>query len=316
MRAPSRTTVHAASIVWLDGARRGEIRTRSGRPFKPSTIRAYETALRLRVLPALGGVRVSELRRTDLQDFVDRMVAAGDNPSTLQGTLLPLRAIYRRAVSRGEVANNPTSGLELPAIERNRPDIVSPERAAALLDALPADDRALWATALYGGLRRGELMALRFEDVDIDAGLIHVERGWDDRDGAILPKSREGRRVVPIASALRGPLLEHRLRLGRRHGLVFGATAARPFSQTAVRDRADAAWGAAGLERITLHQARHTFASLAIAAGVNAKALSTYMGHSSIQVTFDKYGHLMPGNEQEAADLLDTFLGRVLDVAT
>jgi integrase len=64
------------------------------------------------------------------------------------------------------------------------------------------------------------------------------------------------------------------------------------------------------LSPITLHECRHTFASLMIAAGVNAKALSTYMGHSSIQVTYDKYGHLMPGNEEEAAGLLDTYLER------
>jgi integrase len=72
--------------------------------------------------------------------------------------------------------------------------------------------------------------------------------------------------------------------------------------------RAQAAWSAAELTRITLHECRHTFASLMIAAGVNAKALSTYMGHSSIQITYDRYGHLMPGNEAEAAGLLDAYL--------
>jgi integrase len=73
---------------------------------------------------------------------------------------------------------------------------------------------------------------------------------------------------------------------------------------------ADAAWKVAGLDRITLHACRHTFASLMIAAGVNAKALQSYMGHSSIRVTFDLYGHLMPGNEEQAADLLDGYLQR------
>jgi integrase len=73
--------------------------------------------------------------------------------------------------------------------------------------------------------------------------------------------------------------------------------------------RAYAAGEAAGLARITLHECRHTYASLTIAAGVNAKALSTYMGHSSIQITYDRYGHLMPGNEKEAAGLLDAYLG-------
>jgi integrase len=107
-------------------------------------------------------------------------------------------------------------------------------------------------------------------------------------------------------------LREHRLRQGRpESGFVFpGKRPDRPFNTRSVDRRAQAAWSAAGLTRITLHECRHTFASLMIAAGVNAKALSTYMGHSSIQITYDRYGHLMPGNEAEAAGLLDAYLER------
>jgi integrase len=72
--------------------------------------------------------------------------------------------------------------------------------------------------------------------------------------------------------------------------------------------RADQAWPGAGLARITPHECRHTFASLMIAAGVNAKALSTFMGHANISITLDRYGHLMPGSEEEAAGLLDSYL--------
>ena len=77
--------------------------------------------------------------------------------------------------------------------------------------------------------------------------------------------------------------------------------------------RADEACGAKGLNRITLHECRHTFASLMIAAGVNAKALSTFMGHANISITLDRYGHLMPGSETEAAELLDAYLANQLD---
>ncbi len=91
--------------------------------------------------------------------------------------------------------------------------------------------------------------------------------------------------------------------------LVFGDKGGRPFHAVSLYRRADRAWEEAGLaERLRLHQARHTYASFMIAAGVNAKALSAFMGHSSIKVTFDLYGHLMPGAEAEAAALLDTFL--------
>jgi integrase len=101
---------------------------------------------------------------------------------------MPLRAIFRRALARCEVAVNPTTGLELPAIEGSRNRIASPAEAAELLAAQSERDRALWATALYAGLRRGELLGLRWEDVDLNAGVIHVERSWDAKKGVVAPK--------------------------------------------------------------------------------------------------------------------------------
>jgi integrase len=90
--------------------------------------------------------------------------------------------------------------------------------------------------------------------------------------------------------------------------LIFGSTAESPFTANRVQARADDAWEEAKLERVTPHECRHTFASLMIAAGVNAKALSTFMGNATITVTLDRYGHLMPGSEAEAAGLLDGYL--------
>jgi integrase len=310
MRARSTGTLHEAAEAWLHGVKSGAIRNRSGHVYKPSAIRGYETALVSRVLPQLGGLRLSEIRRVDLQDFSDGLCADGLDPSTVRNTLMPLRAIFRRAVARGEVAVNPTSGLELPAMEGVRDRVASPAEAAELLAALPERDRALWATAMYAGLRRGELLALRWEDVDLAGGVIHVERSWDAKDGAVEPKSRAGRRTVPIPAALREFLVEHKLRSGRHVGLVFGTSYTQPFTPSNVRKRANAAWGRAGVGPIGLHECRHTFASLMIAAGVNAKSLSTYMGHSSVTITLDRYGHLMPGNESEAAELLDNYLAR------
>jgi integrase len=89
---------------------------------------------------------------------------------------------------------------------------------------------------------------------------------------------------------------------------MFGRLAATPFDPSTVVERAKAAWNESKLTPIGLHECRHTFASLMIGAGVNAKALSTYMGHASISITLDRYGHLMPGNEKEAAGLLSTYL--------
>ena len=176
-----------------------------------------------------------------------------------------------------------------------------------LIATAPAGDRAVWATAMFGGLRRGELQALRDADIDLALGVIRVERGWDGKEGEIELKSRAGRRRVPIAAALRDFLAENRMRLARP-GLAFGRSSETPFDARSLQDRADTAWKRAGLARITLHECRHSFASLMIAAGVNAKALSVFMGHATIAITLDRYGHLMPGSEDAAAALLDDYL--------
>jgi integrase len=112
---------------------------------------------------------------------------------------------------------------------------------------------------------------------------------------------------VPIVSALRTHLAAHRLRRPERGGLFFGR-AGRPFRAETIRDRAAKTWRDKKLRVFGYHEARHTCGSILIAAGVNAKALRTYTGHGSIAITFDRYGHLMPGNESDAAKLVDRYL--------
>jgi integrase len=290
--------------------RSGSVRTRSGDVYKPSVVLSYEAALRLHVLPALGARKLADVQRRDVQRLADDLLADRRDPSTIRNALMPLRVIYRRALEDGDVAVNPCAGLRLPASRGQRDRIVTPEQATTLLSALAEADRPLWALALYAGLRRGELMALRWDDVDLAGGVIRVERSWDEKSRVfVAPKSRAGRRKVPIAAVLRDILVERKLTA--RSELVLPRSDDRaPFDGGAVAERAKRAWRRAGLDTITLHEARHTFASLMIAAGVNARALATYMGHASVTITYDRYGHLMPGNEGEAAALLDAYLER------
>jgi integrase len=304
MRAPTQTTLCEAWEAWLVGARDGSIRTRTGDRYKPSAIRAYEASMRIHILDDLGAAKLSQISRLDIQAIADRMLAAEAEPSTIRNALMPLKVLYRRAVGR-EVAVNPTTGLELPAVRGRRDRIASVEQAAALIDALPDNQKAVWACAFYAGLRLGELQGLRDEDVDL-AGVIHVRRSWDRVEGPIEPKSRAGVRKVPIVSQLRVHLAGHRLRT-RSGGLFFGDGES-AFSGFVARADAAKVWKLKKLPVFGFHDARHTYASLSIAAGVNAKALSTYMGHSSITITLDRYGHLLPGNEAEAAALLDSYL--------
>ncbi len=311
LRAPVATTVREAGEALVEGMRSGRVRTRTGDRYKPSAIRSYEAALRDRIVPELGGRRLGDLQRRDVQRLADDLLAEGRDPSTIRNALMPLRVIYRRAIEDGDVGVNPCSSLRLPAVRGRRERIASPEEAQRLLAAVPDRDRPVWTTALYAGLRRGELLALRWEDVDLAAGVIRVERSYDDKGRVeIEPKSRAGRRTVPVVGALRDVLVEHKARQERDSGLVFGSDGETPLVPSNLWRRAQRAWKRAGLEPIGLHEARHTFASILIAAGVNAKAITTYMGHASIQTTYDLYGKLMPGSESEAAALVDAYLAR------
>jgi integrase len=304
-------TLRQAAAELLDGMEAGTIRSRSGRPYKPATCRSYRRAFRLRLLPAFGPRRLGDIRRRDVQAFIDRMAAEGHDGSTIRNTIDPLRVVYRRALTRELVTVNPMVALEIPAATGKRDRIASPDEATSLIAALPEGDRALWATAMFAGLRRGELRGLRWSDVDLAGGVIRVERGWDAKEGAIEGKTKASRRTVPIAGRLRDHLLEHKLATGREgDALAFGVTATDPLEPSNVRRRALTAWKAAKLKPISLHECRHTFASLGIAAGLNAKALSEYLGHASVTITFDRYGHLFPGSEHEAAGQLDAYLLR------
>jgi len=158
-------------------------------------------------------------------------------------------------------------------------------------------------------------MGLRTSDIDVATGVIRVEQAYDVRSKMIVPpKSYAGRRKVPIAGLLRESLVDARARAAERGlELVFGRGSGEPFPYNGLLDRAKRIWHLHGLKPIGLHECRHTFASLMIAAmsdagRFNPKVLQTLMGHASITETYDRYGHLMPGSENEAAGMLDRYL--------
>ena len=147
----------------------------------------------------------------DVQRLVDGLVGKDVAPATIDTAITPLKAFYRRALGRGEAQINPTVGIEKPSVRPGARKVVSPIEAERMIAALNGADRVLWATAFYTGMRRGELTALRREDVDLATGVVHVRRSWDEREGEIAPKSRKGYRKVPVAAVLRDHLEQHLL---------------------------------------------------------------------------------------------------------
>ena len=192
---------------------------------------------------------------------------------------------------------------------------VSDDSSAA---AVRVDDRALWATALYAGLRSGELRALQWQHVRLGAGVIEVRQAMDDKGAVTPPKTRAGVRTVPIAPPLRDALT--RLKAARcilaiDDAFVFGSDPTRPdapFTPTAIYKRALKAWGASDppCMPIRLHEARHSCASMWIDAGLDPKKLSARLGHASITITYDRYGHLFPSADEADAVLIAAYFER------
>lgn len=299
-------TVAEAAAEFMKGAESGAIRDRNERKFKPSTIRSYDRALRLGILPNLGARQLSEVTAKDVRALVRKFRAEGLADSTVRNRLDPLRSIYRFALDEERVVYNPTAGLRLRAGGKRRDPAVSLEGANALIEAIRPADRALWATAFYAGLRRGELRALRVSDVDFEGRQIHVRRSWDDVEKEVEPKTEAGARSVALTAVLAGYLADHLIEVERGgDDLIFGRTPTAAFVPSSVGNRAKTDWKRAGLDRVTLQDCRHVFASFLIAYGQgDVKAIKEAMGHSSIQTTIDRYGHLLPdGRDRLRANL-------------
>jgi integrase len=317
-QAPSKVTLRQEAERWVEEARAGIVLNRSHARYKPSVLREIERSLKLHVLDDLGAQKVTAIRRRDIQTLVDRLTAKGLSGGTVRNVVNALRVVYRRALELDDLTVNPTQGLRLPATAGRRERAADPAEITELLGALKPADRPLWATAAYAGLRRGELQALRWDDVDLDSNLIHVRRGWDRHEGPIEPKSSKGTRRVPVATALRLILLEHKAGTGRRgDDLVFGSTATTPFTPSNIVKRANRAWRIENEKRkkeqrpvlvpICLHELRHSYVSMLFAAGFSQEEVGDQVGHTSAYIT-ERYRHLLPGHEEKAAQRFDAYL--------
>jgi integrase len=343
LRAATPRTLRQEVDEWLEGARAGRILNKRERTYKPAVIRNYELSLRLRVLPRLGDRKLADVDLADLLELKEELLGAGSSGSTIRNTFVPLQAIYRRARLMGLVPVDPTVDLPLPTANK-RERAATPTAARDYLALLPESVRPLWATAFYAGLRRGELRALRVSDVSLEKTTIagkewpphlRVERGWDDKEGAILPKSVAGLRRVSLLDELR--LYLEPLVTGRGGDeLVFGA-GTEPFDPRAVARRAQRALDAvdkahaeaaeeAGedppepVERFGLHEARHSFSTWMDHAGINETRADRYMGHAPDGVA-GQYRHLLPSQIADDAATLGAYLagaatGKVVALAS
>ncbi len=311
LSAAAGPTLAEAAEEFIADMKSDTFRQKGGHVYKPSTIQGYERDLTKHAVPELGSKRISRVQRPELQRWVDGLTTPERSPSTIRNIVAALRALVGFAELRGWVHVNPCNGLRLPAGEKVRDRIASPAEAAELIAAMRPKDRATLGFAVYAGLRLGELLALDATAVDLDGGWIHVHRSWDKGTKQFVPTKSRKPRSVPIIDKLAVLLVDHFVLLDHpSEGLLFPSAnnAEWPTDPGILRRRTHERWKKAGLKPLGFHEGRHTFASIGIAAGLNAKTLSTYLGHATITITLDRYGHLMPGSEVEARALLDTYL--------
>ena len=297
-------TFSALAAEWLDGVRSGSIGRRRGKRstgYSDTTMAGYVRSLRYVLEPEFGALAAGSIEPREWQIWVDRLSREGLSRSRLANHLAVARAIYGWAArpTRRLVDTSPLLGIELPpSDEQPRERVADAEEAAALLAALAPEDAVPYALAFYAGLRRAEVRRLEWPDVQLDGYRLLVRKA----------KSEAGtNRRPPIAEPLRPILLAAFMQQGRREG---GPVSAVSVISGKLAERARDRWAAAGLEPITLHECRHTYASFLMAAGYTLRELMEYMGHSSLQAT-ERYVKLLPPlDETDPAERLNAFLRR------
>ncbi len=312
--APSRITVAEYLQRWL-----GDY---AGPNVAPSTLLRYRQICR-RLSGQIGALRLQALRPAHIQAAYARLREDALAPRTVLHHHRVLKEALRHAVGWQLLERNPADAVSAPRPERTEMRALDADGVERLLDGCTDDDmRRLVFVAVSTGLRLGELLGLGWGDVDLEARTAAVRRTsqYLGPEGVTLrpPKTARSRRTISLSPSTVAVLREHRvaqserrLRMGSSYddqGLVFAAedgrlvaphNASRVFG-TIVRRL--------GLTGVRFHDLRHTSATLALKAGVPAKVVSERLGHASVAFTLDTYAHVLPDQQREAADLMDSVL--------
>jgi integrase len=294
-----------------------------GSTVRPQTSRRYADLLHQHAVPRLGGVQLAKLTPLHIQQLEADRLAAGLAANTVLMLHMVLHRALKQAMRWNLIARNVTEAVDPPRPGRSEYTTWSAAQAARFLAAAERDEyAALWRLAILTGMRRGELLGVKWEDLDLDRGTLAVQRtisrtatgNW----GPGAPKTASGRRSVALqASAVealrrhRTHQLEHRLAVGafyQDQGYVFTTLDGRPLHINSLVARFDKLTKAAAVPRIRFHDLRHTAATLMLANGEHPKQVQERLGHSSIAITLDRYSHVTENMQRQAADRLEALL--------
>lgn len=272
--------------------------------YKHSTQKNHTHILTKHLVPRFGDVLLDELSRQHVQAYVADLVRGGYAPKTIDHIHDVLSAVLRTAVKWGHLTDNPARNVDLPALKTVRPKwVLSEAQAAALLSRLAPLPKTMVGLALLTGLRRGELFALRWQDLsESDTTLSVREAVYEGRFDT--PKTAAGQRRVPLSPAAQGLIAVWRGRAKRQASgdLVFSTWSGRPISPNNVLRSVFAACDDLKLPRTTWLTFRRTYASWAHNLGMPAKVIAQLMGHAKVDTTLNVYAQVLDGSVREAAD--------------
>lgn len=290
---------------------------------RETTTAGYEEIVRRFLVPGLGNQKLSKLSPSDVQRFLNLKLEETGRPNRVRYIRAVLRAALSQAVRWELVSRNVAALAEAPAVVKHEVDPLDPAQARRLLDlAKGRRHEALFTVALAIGLRRGEIVGLRWEHVDLEQGLVRVREQRQRVKGQVLvlgPKSETSRRDIRLPEVCVRALREHkrrqaadRLKLGEEWtetGYVFTTRNGLPLDGRNVSRWFKRALAEAGLPAKRFHDARHTCASLLLAQGVPARVVMNVLGHSDIRLTLNTYAHVIPQLRDDAAEKMNAVLG-------
>jgi integrase len=279
----------------------------------------YEQIVRVHIKPALGRVKIKALSPTHVRGLYREKLDAGLSRRTVQYIHTTLHKALKDAVSDGLIPRNVAEGIRPPRPKKKEITPLDPEQARAFLAAAHEDRfEALYVLAIHCGLREGELLGLKWDDVDLETGMLRVRRTLSEtRTGYIFepPKNGKGRSIKltqAATEALRSHLerqLEEIDSSGddyQDQGLIFPSRKGTPMNARNLTARSfKPLLKRAGLPDIRLHDLRHTCATLMLCEGVHIKLVQELLGHATISITLDTYSHLLPGMGDEAAGAME-----------
>lgn len=312
---PSRLTVAQFLDEWL----RDYVRTNTA----PRTAERYEEIVRVHLIPALGSLPLSALQPQHIQRYYAEALASGRrdgkgglSPRTVHHHHRVLYGALRHAVKHGIIVRNPAEAVDPPRPRNKEITMIGPSDVLRLLDRAKATPYyAAFFTKVYTGLRRGELLGLRWCDVDLEMAELSVMQSLHQLHNRQYvfgqPKTRQSRRQVALPPTLAILLWEHRAKqeearklLGKSLAptdLVFSHPDGTPLRPDSVTRAFKMIAQSVGLHGIRLHDLRHAHATLMLRQGVHPKVVSERLGHSSVAITLDTYSHVLPGLQEAAA---------------